>query len=346
MLGTAEPPLRPLTAALAERAAAVRAAIDPDRLRRLVEILPAPRVRPLRPDAMAAVDSLVLEAFGRPGWRAALRPFEWRSRATPGDRFRGADGGASITVIPGVNVVAVKDGETSDAVVVVAHHDTVTRTGGADDNGSGIVALMELARLLGPVPLRRSLVLAAVDHEELGFLGARQLVRELSGERPVVGAFVLEMLAYTDSTPGSQRLPGGIGAVYRQQVRKVGARGFRGDFIAVLYEKSARRLATSFAEHLNYLAGPSATVLLRAPTDLPALGWLLERTVPFVRDFARSDHVAFWETGIPAVQITDTANFRNPHYHEPSDLPDTLDYGRLADVVAAVAVAVERVAGR
>jgi len=82
------------------------------------------------------------------------------------------------------------------------------------------------------------------------------------------------------------------------------------------------------------------------PTGLPALGPLLERTVPFARDFARSDHVPFWEAGVPAVQITDTANFRNPHYHRSGDTPETLDYHRLADVVAATALAVERVAER
>jgi Zn-dependent M28 family amino/carboxypeptidase len=76
------------------------------------------------------------------------------------------------------------------------------------------------------------------------------------------------------------------------------------------------------------------------------IGPLLARTLPFVRDFARSDHVPFWEAGLPAVQITDTANFRNPHYHRPSDTPGTLDYDRLADVIAAAAIAVERVASR
>jgi Zn-dependent M28 family amino/carboxypeptidase len=67
---------------------------------------------------------------------------------------------------------------------------------------------------------------------------------------------------------------------------------------------------------------------------------------PWVREFARSDHVELWKAGVPAVQITDTANFRNPNYHQPSDTPDTLDYDRLAAIVAATGVVVERLGGR
>jgi Zn-dependent M28 family amino/carboxypeptidase len=132
--------------------------------------------------------------------------------------------------------------------------------------------------------------------------------------------------------------------VYRGQVRRLRANGMRGDFTTVIYQRSAQALATSFADGLAHLAGPAAVVLVRAPTDLPVLGPVLSRTVAFARDFVRSDHVAFWEAGLPAIQITDTANFRNPHYHRASDTPDTLDYRRLADVIAATAVAVERVA--
>jgi Zn-dependent M28 family amino/carboxypeptidase len=348
VFGAAEPRLLPVDPARAARAAQVRSAIDPLRLRHLVDMLPAPRVRLHAPETMAAVDTLVLDAFTSAGWRAELRGFEAR------DVWAWADALDCRRIMPvaalaGVNVVGIKEGASRDVLVVVAHHDTVPGTGGADDNGSGVVALMELARLLGPLRLRRSVLLAAVDHEELGFFGSRQLVRELVDERGtsgVRGAFVYEMLAYTNATPGSQRLPPGIGAVYRGQLRKLRARDMRGDFTTVVYRQSARTLAACFAECLDHLAGPTATILLRAPTDLPVLGPLLERTLPFARDFARSDHVPFWEAELPAVQITDTANFRNPNYHGAGDIPDTLDYHRLADVVAATALAIERVAER
>ena len=84
-------------------------------------------------------------------------------------------------------------------------------------------------------------------------------------------------------------------------------------------------------------------VRLLAPADVPRVGPLLARTVPLVRQFARSDHVAFWEHGVPAVQITDTANFRDHAYHQPTDTPDRLDYPRMAQTVLAVAATVHAV---
>jgi Zn-dependent M28 family amino/carboxypeptidase len=343
MFGTAEPKLRDLEPRLAARARELRAAIDPEELRRRLERLPAPRVRASAPQTMAAVDASILDGFRSAGWSAALRPYKERNVWA----WAGAHELADVHLAPtltGVNVVAVKEGSVPDAIVLVAHHDTVPGTGGADDNGSGVVALLEVARLLGPLSLRKSIVLAAVDHEELGFVGSQHLVRELSAERPVAGALVYEMLAYTSAAPGSQLLPPGIDRVYVDQVRKVRARGLRGDFLAVIYRQDSKRLATCFAESLALLTGPAAPVLLRAPTDLPLIGPVLGRTVPFARDFAVSDHVSFWAAGLPAVQITDTAYFRNPHYHRPSDTPDTLDYDCLANVIAATVLTVERIA--
>ena len=344
MFGAAEPPLRALDATLAARASNLRATVDAGRMRAAIDSLPAPRVRTHGPESMGAADAAILSAFTSAGWQASLEEFVARGVTAwaPG-------GDASLEpaeALLGVNVVAVKEGQVPDAVVVVAHHDTVPGSGGADDNGSGVVALLELARLLAPMRFRCSLLMAAVDHEELGFLGSRHLVGRLRAERRVLGAFVYEMLGYISSAPGSQRLPPGLGLIYPGQARKVRARHAQGDFIAVLYQRSALHLATCFADGLAHLAGRSAPILLRAPTDLPLLGPVLARAVPFTRNFARSDHVPFWESRLPAVQITDTANFRNPHYHLPGDLPDTLDYGRVADVVAATALAVERIAGR
>lgn len=276
---------------------------------------------------------MIHDAFVSHGWQAELRPFTASHPA-----------GTRTHILPGVNIVATKDGASSEAVVVVAHHDTVPGSGGADDNGSGVAGLIELARLLAPMRLRRTVVLAAVDHEELGFVGSRQLVRQLMAERRVAGVFVFEMLAYRDRTPGSQRVPGGLGVIYPRLVRRLRARGLRGDFTAVIYRRTSQPLAAAFVEALRRLAGDHAAVPVRAPGDVPLLGPVLARTVPLVRDFVRSDHVAFWEVGLPAVQITDTANFRNPHYHLAGDTPDTLDYEQLADVVAATTLAVAHIA--
>lgn len=307
------------------RADELRAELDPDQLRAALERLPAPRAAG-SPGAAAAVQ-LIRQEFRTHGWDIEV------------DEFR-----APIPGLRGTNVVAVREGTSPEAVVVVAHHDTVPGTGGADDNGSGVIALLALAGLLAGTRCRASIVLAAVDHEELGFLGSRRLVERLG--RPVLGAIVFEMLAYTDPEPGSQHLPPGAGLLYPRQVRRIARWGRRGDFTAVLHRRSSARLARTFADALAQVAGEPAAVLLRAPTDLPVVGPLLGRLVPFARDFGRSDHVPFWEAGLPAVQITDTADFRNPHYHRPGDRPETLDYDRLADVIAATALTVEALAVR
>jgi Zn-dependent M28 family amino/carboxypeptidase len=344
IFGGAEPRLRPLDPVRASRLLALRSLVDESRLRSTLERLPAPRVRAQTPERSASVDQFAWDAFAAAGWSTSFDSFRiqvedaWADAENP-------DHAVTDVNLEGVNIVAVNEGDVPDAVVVLAHHDTVPGTGGADDNGSGLVAVLELARLLGPARLHRSVVLACVDHEELGFLGARRLVGQLTGQRPIVGAYVFEMLAYTCSTPGSQTLPPGIGLLYPGQVRRIRSNGLRGDFTAVVYRQPGRALAVAFAEALTHLAGRHATVVLRDPTDLPVLGPVLERTVPFAREFGRSDHIPFWAAGLPAVQITDTADFRNPHYHQPSDLPDSLDIGRLADVVASTALAVERIAG-
>ena len=53
-------------------------------------------------------------------------------------------------------------------------------------------------------------------------------------------------------------------------------------------------------------------------------------------DTHRSDHDWYWREGIPAIMLNDTTDFRNPHYHLPSDLPETLNYRFLGNVTRAV----------
>ncbi|SDT06659.1 M28 family peptidase [Actinoplanes derwentensis] len=346
MFGAAEPRLPTLDPEQIGRVRELRAAIDDVALARELKDLPAPRVRVLTPASCAAFDTDLRERFTRAGWAARLDEFrapgapQWGPSGQYGDVLTDVD-------LDGVNVVAVKEGESAEMVLVLAHHDTVPGTGGADDNGTGLIGLLELARLLGAAEFRRTVLLVAVDHEELGFHGARHLVRQLqAGGRTVVGAYVFEMLGFASTLPGSQHLPSGLNLLYPGQVRRIRRNMQRADFSAVLYRQSGRTMAALFAAALTTLTGPAGVVLLRAPTDLPVLGPVLGRLVPFTQHFARSDHLPFWDAGLPAVQITDTANFRNPHYHQPGDLPDTVDMSRVADVTAATAFAVETLAQR
>lgn len=347
MFGAREPRFIPPDADAAGVALARRSEVDPARLRRLIESLPAPRSRLHHPADMARADVIVCEALRSAGWDAALQPFH-REQA-PGFFDLGTwDAGRwGPTVYPslnGVNVVALREGEASrDAVVVLAHHDTVRDSPGADDNTAGVAALIEVARLLGDTRFAKCVVLAAVDMEEVGLHGSDHLAAVLAAERRISAVVVFETLAYSSGEPGSQLLPPGLGLLYRGQAARMRQRDMAGDFVALLHRGDSRGIAASLAGALELLGRRAIT--LRDPGNLAVVGRLLRRALPLVRDFARSDHKPFWDRGIPAVLVTDTANFRYPHYHQPTDTVEKLDLRQLADISAAVATTVDHLAG-
>lgn len=317
--------------------------VRPETLRADVLALPAPRNRLHAPAGMAEADAMILGELHGAGWKAELQPFVFEE--APGWLDYGHYGPTTYRRLEGANVVAAKEGlETTDAVVVMAHHDTVWFSPGADDNGSGVAALLQLARVLGGQSFRRTVVLAATDMEELGFFGARALASSLRRHR-LVGVINLETIGYVSSEPHSQLLPPGLGFLYPSQIARVRLREERADFMAIIHNRGARALAAAFAGNLGGRVGLHATFPMRAPQDLPLLGGLMNRVLPLVRNFTRGDHVPFWEAGVPALFVTDTANFRYRHYHQPTDTADKLDYDWLAAVVGALADTVRQVAG-
>ncbi len=317
-----EPALRQLEETEQALLDQLAATVDVGRLRADLERLPAPRHRRSEPQLMAAAEAFVESRFRDAGWDAGLRPF---------------DGGA--------NVVAQREGADSTALVVLAHLDTVAGSGGADDNGSGVVALLELARLLAPLAFERSIILAAVDLEETGdFAGSEALIGALCAERQIAGAIVFECIGFTDARANSQRIPPGLGLLYPGQLRRAKALRMAGTWTLLIYRSTGLPLARALGEGLVSLAGADAALLVRDPLNLPVIGRILPWMVPTVRHFGRSDHVAFWRHGIPAIQVTDTADLRNPRYHTGLDLPDSLDYDRLTDTVVATAFAICRLA--
>ena len=314
------------------------AQLDPDALRAEVEALAGPRSRLHWPDAMRRAERRVFDSLAQAGWRVERQSVTVRAGLglRDHDDFRRT----RYRNLAGANVVALKPGDERAALVVLAHLDTVRDSPGANDNTAAVVALLNLARLLAPLKLHRTVVLAVTDFEEVGLFGARALVSALRRERPLVAAINLETIGYVDSRPGSQRLPGGIGAVYPQQLDALRRRGFRGDFMALIHDGRAGHVAATYAAALAEVAGPHVPVPVPAPGSLARLAPLLVHAIPLVRDFARGDHVAFWEAGIPALQVTDTANFRYDAYHRSGDTPDRLDYKHLASVVAATAATI------
>ena len=313
---TAQPRLRALPASVAAQLEAVRARVDAGRLRRHVERLDEPRSRRHAEAGMARAESYVARELESAGWPVRRRKFT-------------VPGGNAV----GVNLVAGRSAGTTP--IVGAHLDTVPGSPGADDNASAVAALLELALILPEDRVR----LVAFDEEETGLHGSRALARE-TVDTPPAAVVVLECIGFYTSAAGTQRLPPGAAWLYPEQHRKLRRSGWPGDWTLLAYQRSSRRLTRMFAECLVHLRGQGSVLLARDPLDLPLAGPLLRRYVPLAQHFARSDHKPFWEAGVPAIQVTDTADFRNPHYHQPSDTPETLDYERIADIVAATAVTV------
>jgi len=234
-----------------------------------------------------------------------------------------------------VNLLATRAGTGGGPLLEVgAHWDTVPTSPGADDNGSAVAALLELARVTaaGPPPARgvRFCVFGGEDGDTAATacVGSRAHVASLDpavGDIPggrVEGAIVLEMVGYRDVRPGSQQLPADLAAAVPPPVPD------RGDFVAVLADPAA---------------GPYLAALVTAGGQVePALP-LLALTVPPspTGTVARSDHSSYWAAGLPAVMVTDTAEFRNPHYHRATDVLDTLDLDFAAQVTRVVAAAVQ-----
>lgn len=233
----------------------------------------------------------------------------------------------------GVNLIAEIAGSDSTAgsIVLGAHYDTEVNSPGADDNGSGVATLLEAARIFTSQTeaqnieaLPRSLKLVFFDQEERqadgsGLLGSLAFA-DSDNIEDVKGAVILDMVGYACRTPGCQSYPAQLPLSDLPDT---------GDFLAVI--------------GLQKYADVIGAFVLSAQTTWPRVFTLPlpEPTLRLFPDLLRSDHAPFWERNVPAVFISDTANFRNPNYHTPQDTPDTLDpsffRGSAQHVVNAIA---------
>jgi hypothetical protein len=223
--------------------------------------------------------------------------------------------------------VEVKGGARAGEIIVVgAHYDSVAGAPGANDNGSGVAALLELARLaFGSRPARTVRFVAFVNEEPPFFPGdamgsAQYAARSKARGENIVAMFSLETIGYYSDQAGSQHYPFPLGLFYPST----------GNFIAFVSNLSSRALLhealTGFRRHGAF---PSEGVA--APAFVPGVDW--------------SDHRSFWKEGWPALMVTDTAPYRYPHYHTPQDTPDKVDYERLARVVTGLHGMLRHLAG-
>lgn len=226
----------------------------------------------------------------------------------------------------GMNVIAERPGRSPDAraVLVAAHFDSVRGTPGADDNASGVAVALEVARHFAERPTRRPLRLVFFDEEEVGMVGSAHYARSPTRRAELAAVVVLEMVGFTCKAKGCQRFPPGLPPGLAPDV---------GDFVAVVGDLEHIDLLEAFRR----AGGPDRPPIFALP--VPDKGDVLP-------DTRRSDHAPFWDAGIGAVMVTDTADLRNPHYHRASDTPETLDPAFMAGVAAMTIDAVAELLDR
>ncbi len=205
-------------------------------------------------------------------------------------------------------------GPETENLVVGAHYNSAGIAPGANDNGTGTAAIIELARLLkGVVPKDKRLRLVLFVNEEPPYdrtsqMGSWRYAQSMKerGER-VAGMISLETLGCFFDAPGTQKYPTPLGLFFPSKANFIafvampGSRGFLHEVVG------------PFRQHTKF-----PTIGGTAPDQFDGVGW--------------SDHWSFWKFGYPAIMITDTALFRYVHYHKATDTPDKVDYAKLARI--------------
>jgi Zn-dependent M28 family amino/carboxypeptidase len=249
-----------------------------------------------RSDALRAAAGYIEEEWRRQGYGVERQVY----------RVRGVD-------CANLEVTRVGVDRPEEIVLLGAHYDSVHGSPGANDNATGVAALLELSRQLSTIETARTVRFVAFVNEEPPFfrwksMGSMVYAREARKRGDDIRLMVsLETIGYFDESPGSQRYPPLFRYFYPD----------RGDFIALVSNFRSRRW-------LRY-----AAAAFRAHSDFP-----LERVATFgwIPGVSWSDHLAFWRQGYRALMLTDTAFYRYAYYHTVEDTPDKVCYLELAEL--------------
>ena len=285
----------------------VRGALDQvsvDRIREHIRLLAGVRHPVVSPDALERAADYISASFQFLGYKVEPHSFCEGNR-----EFR--------------NIIATRSDKnhSENRVLVIAHYDTISSSPGADDNASGVAVLLELARIMRPLQFERTVQFIAVNLEENekvgdpGFLGSRALAARAKEEGwKIEGVVVLESVAYAGE------------AVVQKSPEKMPAEFPKvGNFMAVVGNDLSAELVEAFGQ-----------VIQRYQIPLPIQFLIVPGTGELFPDTRRSDHSPFWDRGFKAVMVTDTCNFRNPNYHQPTDTLETLNVEFAAEVCRAV----------
>lgn len=219
------------------------------------------------------------------------------------------------------NVICSFGPEKGKRIIIGAHYDACGNQEGADDNASGVVGLLELARQLKGKKLNKRIDLVAYTLEEPPYFRTEQMgsyihAKYLKDNKiDVLGMISVEMIGYFSDKINSQAYPlAAMSKVY----------GDKGDYITLVSTLEKGKFVEDFSEHFKK-SNAIKTEEFNAPKSLPGI------------DF--SDHLNYWNLGYSAMMITDTSFYRNKNYHQKSDKMETLDIGRMAKVIEGIYLA-------
>jgi hypothetical protein len=263
-----------------------------------------------RPEALAAAAGYIRASLEGAGYAVQAQSFESRGRT-----------------LQNLEVELPGDTAPREIIVVGAHYDSIAGTPGANDNASGVAALLEIARLLAGNSYPRSVRLVAFANEEPPFFYSEEMGSNVYASRSrergeqIEAMLALETIGYYTDQPASQQYPFPFRFFYPDT----------GNFIGFVGNLSSRRL-------VRRAIGAFRAVSAFPSEGVAAPGWMM--------GVHWSDHWSFWQAGYPAIMVTDTALFRYPHYHAATDTPEKLDYTGLARVTRGLAEVVTRLAGK
>lgn len=258
-----------------------------------------------RYQGLVRASEYIQSEFTRSGYEPALQTYE-----------------ISRLPVSNIEVTRPGDGSNPEIVIVGAHYDTVENCPGANDNGSGVASMLELARRFARRSVSRTIRFVAFVNEEPPFFQTGQMgsavyagAARARGDR-IAAMLSLETMGYFSDERGSQQYPGPIAMLFPDV----------GNFIGLVANLSSARLLRRVKRGF------------KKGTDLPVEGAALPAAIPGV---GWSDHKSFWEAGYQALMVTDTAPFRYPYYHTAEDTPDKISYEKLAQVTDGLEHAIE-----
>ncbi|MBK8172988.1 MAG: M20/M25/M40 family metallo-hydrolase [Sandaracinaceae bacterium] len=270
-------------------------------------------VAPTRGDVEALASGIGLRNIKHPEALLAAEHYVRGRFESMGFAVRALPYSVNHHVVRNLEVTVRGTTHREEIVVVGAHYDSEPTTPGADDNATGVAAMLALAAHFKDARPERTLRFVAFVNEEPPYfwndsMGSLVYARACkAANENIVAMLSLESLGYYKTAHGTQQYPWPMSLFYPDTA----------DFVAFVGNLSSRSLTRAalrtFRDHARFPSEGASP-----PSFIPGVGW--------------SDHWSFWQVGYPALMVTDTAPFRNSHYHDESDTAATLDFERLARV--------------